>query len=138
MAKIYTYIFLAIGFSALLGLLGISSTFGSFMDVINPNTIIDWYSDSMFLKIVTTIAGITTGAIVLIGIFGRQAITVGITASIAAGSLVALLGDWIRVVQYANNSSGAWQGWLVSLILAPFIASYMFALWDWVRSGGDT
>ena len=138
MAKIYTYIFLAIGFSALLGLLGISSTFGNFMEVINPNTIIDWYSDSMFLKIVTTIAGITTGAIVLIGIFGRQAITVGITASIAAGSLVALLGDWIRVVQYANNSSGAWQGWLVSLILAPFIASYMFALWDWVRSGGDT
>ena len=138
MAKIYTYIFLAIGFSALLGLLGISSTFGSFMDVINPNTIIDWYSDSMFLKIVTTIAGITTGAIVLIGIFGRQAITVGITASIAAGSLVALLGDWIRVVQYANNSSGAWQGWLVSIILAPFIASYMFALWDWVRAGGDT
>jgi len=138
MAKIYTYIFLSIGFSALLGLLGISSTFGSFMEIINPNTITSWYSDSMFLKVAGTIAGITTGAIVLIGIFGRQAITVGLTAAIATGSLVALLGDWIRVVQYANNSSGVWQGWLVSIILAPFIASYMFALWDWVRSGGDT
>jgi len=138
MAKIYTYIFLAIGFSALLGLLGVSSTFGSFMEVINPNTITAWYSDSMFLKVVGTIAGITSGAIVLIGIFGRQAITVGLTAAIATGSLVALLGDWIRVVQYANNSSGVWQGWLVSIILAPFIASYMFALWDWVRAGGDT
>ena len=138
MAKIYTYIFLAIGFSALLGLMGISSTFGSFMEIINPNTITSWYSDSMFLKVAGTIAGITTGAIVLIGIFGRQAITVGLTAAIATGSLVALLGDWIRVVQYANNSSGVWQGWLVSIILAPFIASYMFALWDWVRAGGDT
>jgi len=138
MAKIYTYIFLAIGFSALLGLVGLDSSFGNFMEVINPSTISKWYSDSMFLKVVSTIAGITTGAIVLIGVFGRQAITVGITASIATGSLVALIGDWIRVVQYANTSSGVWQGWLVSIILAPFIASYMFALWDWVRAGGDT
>jgi len=92
----------------------------------------------MFLKVLATIAGITTGAVVLIGIFGRQALTLGITASLATGSLITLLGDWIRIVQYANNSSGVWQGWLVSIILAPFIASYMFALWDWVRSGGDT
>jgi hypothetical protein len=138
MAKIYTYIFLSIGFSALLGLLGVSSTFGNFMEVINPETIVEWYSGSMFLKVLATIAGITTGAVVLIGIFGRQALTLGITASLATGSLITLLGDWIRIVQYANNSSGVWQGWLVSIILAPFIASYMFALWDWVRSGGDT
>jgi len=138
MAKIYTYIFLSIGFSALLGLLGVSSTFGNFMEVINPETISEWYSGSMFLKVLATIAGITTGAVVLIGIFGRQALTLGITASLATGSLITLLGDWIRIVQYANNSSGVWQGWLVSIILAPFIASYMFALWDWVRSGGDT
>ena len=138
MAKIYTYIFLSIGFSALLGLLGVSSTFGNFMEVINPETIVEWYSGSMFLKVLATIAGITTGAVVLIGIFGRQALTLGITASLATGSLITLLGDWIRIVQYANNSSGVWQGWLVSIILAPFIASYMFALWDWVRAGGDT
>ena len=138
MAKIYTYLFLAVGFSALFGILGIGESLGNFMEVINPNTIAQWYSSGFFLKIVATISAFIGIGIVTIGFFGRQVVTIAVTAGLASASLVALMGDWISIVQLANNSGGVWQGWLVSIVLAPFIAGYMFALWDWVRSGGDT
>jgi len=76
--------------------------------------------------------------VVVIGLFGRQIVTIAVTAGLASASLIALMGDWIRIVTIANNAGGVWQGWLVSILLAPFIVGYMFALWDWVRSGGDT
>jgi hypothetical protein len=130
MAKIYTYIFLAVGFSALFGLLGIGVSLGNFFEVINPNTIAQWYSSGFFLKIVATISAFIGIGVVVIGLFGRQIVTIA--------GLIALMGDWIRIVTIANNAGGVWQGWLVSILLAPFIVGYMFALWDWVRSGGDT
>jgi len=138
MAKIYTYIFIAIGFSALLGILGVDTTMGSFMDVINPNTVQSWYKTGLYAKVASSIAILASLAVVVVGIFGRQVVTTAITASIATVGLITLIGDWIRIVGIANNAGGTWQGWLVSLILAPFIASFVFALWDWVRSGGDT
>jgi hypothetical protein len=138
MAKIYTYIFLAVGFSALFGLLGIGVSLGNFFEVINPNTIAQWYSSGFFLKIVATISAFIGIGVVVIGLFGRQIVTIAVTAGLASASLIALMGDWIRIVTIANNAGGVWQGWLVSILLAPFIVGYMFALWDWVRSGGDT
>ena len=138
MAKIYTYIFLAVGFSGLFGLLGIGVSLGTFFEVINPDTIAQWYSSAFFLKIVATISAFIGIGVVVIGLFGRQIVTIAVTAGLASASLIALMGDWIRIVTIANNAGGVWQGWLVSILLAPFIVGYMFALWDWVRSGGDT
>jgi hypothetical protein len=138
MAKIYTYIFIAIGFSALLGLLGVSSTMGNFMQVINPNTVQDWYETGFFASVAGAIAVLGSLGVVVVGIFGRQVVTTALTASLATAGLITVLGDWVRIVSLANNAGGVWQGWLVSIIMAPFIASFVFALWDWVRSGGDT
>ena len=137
MAKIYTYIFIAIGFSALLGILGVDTTVGSFMEVINPNTVQAFYKTALYAKVASSIAILASLAVVVVGIFGRQVVTTAITASIATVGLITLIGDWIRIVGIANDAGGTWQGWLVSLILAPFIASFVFALWDWVRSGGE-
>jgi len=138
MAKIYTYIFIAIGFSALLGLLGVSTTMGNFMQVINPNTVQDWYETGFFASVVGVIAVLGSLGVVVVGVFGRQVVTTALTASLATAGLITVLGDWVRIVTLANNAGGVWQGWLVSIIMAPFIASFVFALWDWVRSGGDT
>ena len=138
MAKIYTYIFIAIGFSALLGLLGVSTTMGNFMQVINPNTVQDWYETGFFASVAGAIAVLASLGVVVVGIFGRQVVTTALTASLATAGLITVLGDWVRIVSLANNAGGVWQGWLVSIIMAPFIASFVFALWDWVRSGGDT
>jgi len=138
MAKIYTYIFIAIGFSALLGLLGVSTTMGNFMQVINPNTVQDWYETGFFASVAGAIAVLGSLGVVVVGIFGRQVVTTALTASLATAGLITVLGDWVRIVSLANNAGGVWQGWLVSIIMAPFIASFVFALWDWVRSGGDT
>ena len=138
MAKIYTYIFIAIGFSALLGLLGVSTTMGNFMQVINPNTVQDWYETGFFASVVGVIAVLGSLGVVVVGVFGRQVVTTALTASLATAGLITVLGDWVRIVTLANNAGGVWQGWLVSIIMAPFIASFIFALWDWVRSGGDT
>lgn len=138
MAKIYTYIFIAIGFSALLGLLGVSTTMGNFMQVINPNTVQDWYETGFFASVVGVIAVLGSLGVVVVGVFGRQVVTTALTASLATAGLITVLGDWVRIVSLANNAGGVWQGWLVSIIMAPFIASFVFALWDWVRSGGDT
>ena len=74
-----------------------------------------------------TIAG------VVLSFFGRQSLTIPGNFLIATGILTVFIGDLITIVDVANQQS-AFLGNLLLIIMAPFIVSFIFALYGWATN----
>lgn len=132
--KIYTYLFLAIGLMTLLVAAGIPTTSSYILGSIgftSPSGLINFQSSAFYLVIIATLTSLA-GAAIAMGLLGRTVTDIPVTSALATGTLIVFIGDFISIVGYANDSA-AWMGWLVFLLLAPFIGGFIFALYDWVR-----
>ena len=139
MAKLYTYVMINVGLLVLLLAAGINTNTGNTLinfGLLNPGNITNIESTPIWLAIISVTGIVSIAATVVIGIFGRQISTLPLSATLATTILVAFVADLAAIITFANAQS-AWGGWLAFLILAPFTAGYIIALYDWVRSGGS-
>lgn len=135
MAKIFTFIFIAIGLMILFGAAGIPTTSSYVLDSLgftSPADLVNFQSSAFYLKIVGLMAVLAGVVAIYIGVFGRSLSDMPLTATLATVTLIAFVGDFIAVVGYAS-ASAVWMGWVAFLIMGVYIGGFVFALWDWVR-----
>ena len=135
MGKVFNFTFIAIGMMILLGAAGIATSAGyvlGIMGLTSPSALAGFQSSAFYTYYITIFGIVVTLSAVTIGIYGRQSALDGISAGIATAVLVLFIGDFISIVNYANVQA-SWAGWAIFLLLAPFIAGYVFALWEWIR-----
>jgi hypothetical protein len=146
MAKIYTYVVIALTLQVVLHVLGINGGIGTLISVfasggtLTPATITTGLFASTFWNtIVNKIGVLAAVAAVTIGFFGAQRFTVPVTATIASLLLLAFVGDWLALVNTIGTGGvDDPVAWFLMILVIPFVGGYVLAVWDWVRSPGDT
>ena len=146
MAKIYTYVVIALTLQVVLHILGLSTTVGTLINVfgvdglLDPSTVTTGLQASTFYSTIVVQLGIlAVVAAVTIGFFGAQRFTVPVTATIASLLLLAFVGDWLALVNTIGTGGvDDPVAWFLMILVIPFVGGYVLAVWDWVRSPGDT
>ena len=105
MAKIYTYVVIALTLQIVLHILGLSTTVGTLINVfgvdglLTPATVkTGIYASTFYSTIVAQLGILAVVAAVTIGFFGAQRFTVPVTATIASLLLLAFVGDWLSLI----------------------------------------
>jgi len=134
--KIFTYVFMAVGIVILLLAAGIPTTSNyvlSQMGFTSPSAAANFQASAFYGSILFYLGlmAALTG-IIIVGLLGRGQSDLPITALLASAVLILFIGDFVSLIAYANNYY-EWGGWLVFLVVAPFIVGYILALYDWTR-----
>ena len=146
MAKIYTYVVIALTLQIVLHILGLSTTVGTLINVfgveglLTPATVkTGIYASTFYSTIVAQLGILAVITAVTIGFFGVQRFTVPVTATIASLLLVAFVGDWLSLINVVGTGGVEDPvAWFLMILILPFVGGYVLAVWDWVRSPGDT
>jgi len=138
MAKIYYYVVLATSLMVLFYIAGFSSVSTSFIfeKVLGfSNTgghisfnIINWIS----VGAVATL--FLAGALNKISIFGVSVSTVNIAKATFISTLILLGSDFLSILSLLDSSS--WIFWVVSMIMLPIVAGFLWSLIEWWNSEG--
>jgi len=136
MAKLMTYIIITFGIMALLNLAGLNTSGNFFLTELGIRfDNIENFDGAQFY----TILFVAIGSLVLVSGITTSFISTPTQstaiAAVAALPLALLTTDIIWIIQ---SSGSGWSGYLVYLIMVPFMIGYMIALFDWVRSGGES
>jgi len=146
MAKIYTYVVIALTLQIVLHILGLNTTVGTLINVFGAEGLLDpstvktgIYASTFYSTIVAQLGILAVVAAVTIGFFGAQRFTVPVTATIASLLLLAFVGDWLSLINVVGTG-GVYDpvAWFLMILILPFVGGYVLAVWDWVRSPGDT
>ena len=136
MAKVLTMVFITIGIMLLFNFAGLNTTTGSILKNLSIGSVADlsaFQSTSFYGLIVFIMGTLATIAGVVLSFFGRQTLTIPGNFLIATGVLTVFVGDLITIVDIANQQS-AFLGNLLLIIMAPFIVSFIFALYGWATN----
>ena len=136
MAKVLTMVFITIGIMLLFNFAGLNTTTGSILKNLSIGSVADlsaFQSTSFYGLIVFVMGTLATIAGVVLSFFGRQTLTIPGNFLIATGVLTVFVGDLITIVDIANQQS-AFLGNLLLIIMAPFIVSFIFALYGWATN----
>ena len=136
MAKVLTMVFITIGIMLLFNFAGLTTTSGSILKNLSIASVADlsaFQSTSFYGLIVFIMGTLATIAGVVLSFFGRQTLTIPGNFLIATGVLVVFIGDLISIVDIANQQS-SFLGNLLLIIMAPFIVSFIFALYGWATN----
>ena len=136
MAKVLTMVFITIGIMLLFNFAGLNTTTGSILKNLSIGSVADlsaFQSTSFYGLIVFVMGALATIAGVVLSFFGRQTLTIPGNFLIATGVLTVFVGDLITIVDVANQQS-AFLGNLLLIIMAPFIVSFIFALYGWATN----
>ena len=136
MAKVLTMVFITIGIMLLFNFAGLTTTSGSILKSLSVGSVADlsaFQSTSFYGLIVFIMGTLATIAGVVLSFFGRQTLTIPGNFLIATGVLTVFVGDLITIVDVANQQS-AFLGNLLLIIMAPFIVSFIFALYGWATN----
>ena len=136
MAKVLTMVFITIGIMLLFNFAGLTTTSGSILKNLSIASVADlsaFQSTSFYGLIVFIMGTLATIAGVVLSFFGRQTLTIPGNFLIATGVLTVFVGDLITIVDVANQQS-AFLGNLLLIIMAPFIVSFIFALYGWATN----
>jgi hypothetical protein len=136
MAKVLTMVFITIGIMLLFNFAGLNTTTGSVLKSLSIGSVTDlsaFQSTSFYGLIVFVMGSLATIAGVVLSFFGRQSLTIPGNFLIATGVLTVFIGDLITIVDVANQQS-AFLGNLLLIIMAPFIVSFIFALYGWATN----
>jgi len=136
MAKVLTMVFITIGIMLLFNFAGLNTTTGSVLKSLSIGSVQDlanFQSTSWFGLFVFVMGTLATIAGVVLSFFGRQTLTIPGNFLIATGVLTVFVGDLITIVDVANQQS-AFLGNLLLIIMAPFIVSFIFALYGWATN----
>ena len=136
MAKVLTMVFITIGIMLLFNFAGLNTTTGSVLKSLSIGSVQDlanFQSTSWFGLFVFVMGSLATIAGVVLSFFGRQSLTIPGNFLIATGILTVFIGDLITIVDVANQQS-AFLGNLLLIIMAPFIVSFIFALYGWATN----
>ena len=136
MAKVLTMVFITIGIMLLFNFAGLNTTTGSILKSLSIGSVADlsaFQSTSYYGLIVFIMGTLATIAGVVLSFFGRQTLTIPGNFLIATGVLTVFIGDLITLVDVANQQS-AFLGNLLLIIMAPFIVSFIFALYSWATN----
>jgi len=136
MAKVLTMVFITIGIMLLFNFAGLNTTTGSILKNLSIGSVADlsaFQSTSFYGLIVFIMGTLATIAGVVLSFFGRQTLTIPGNFLIATGVLTLFVGDLITIVDVANQQS-AFLGNLLLIIMAPFIVSFIFALYGWATN----
>jgi len=143
MAKIYTYVVIALTLQVLLALLGVNHGIGVLIQFFGlvPSAATTKIFASPFYSIIFNNIGIISlvAGAVTIALFGKQTFTLPVTAAMASALLLSFIGDWLALINLAGTGGDkdiiAWFLWI---LIVPFVGGYLLAIWDWIRSPGDT
>jgi len=136
MAKVLTMVFITIGIMLLFNFAGLNTTTGSILKSLSVGSVQDlanFQTTSFYGLIVFIMGTLATIAGVVLSFFGRQTLTIPGNFLIATGVLTVFVGDLITIVDVANQQS-AFLGNLLLIIMAPFIVSFIFALYGWATN----
>jgi len=136
MAKVLTMVFITIGIMLLFNFAGLNTTTASILKSLSIGSVTDlanFQSTSYYGLIVFVMGSLATIAGVVLSFFGRQSLTIPGNFLIATGVLTVFIGDLITIVDVANQQS-AFLGNLLLIIMAPFIVSFIFALYGWATN----
>ena len=136
MAKVLTMVFITIGIMLLFNFAGLNTTTASILKSLSIGSVADlsaFQSTSFYGLIVFVMGSLATIAGVVLSFFGRQSLTIPGNFLIATGILTVFIGDLITIVDVANQQS-AFLGNLLLIIMAPFIVSFIFALYGWATN----
>ena len=136
MAKVLTMVFITIGIMLLFNFAGLNTTTGSVLKGLSIGSVADlsaFQSTSYYGLIVFIMGTLATIAGVVLSFFGRQTLTIPGNFLIATGVLTVFIGDLITIVSIANQQS-SFLGNLLLIIMAPFIVSFIFALYGWATN----
>ena len=136
MAKVLTMVFITIGIMLLFNFAGLNTTTGSVLKTLSIGSVADlsaFQSTSFYGLIVFVMGSLATIAGVVLSFFGRQTLTIPGNFLIATGVLTVFIGDLITIVSIANQQS-SFLGNLLLIIMAPFIVSFIFALYGWATN----
>ena len=136
MAKVLTMVFITIGIMLLFNFAGLTTTSGSILKSLSIGSVADlsaFQSTSYYGLIVFIMGTLATIAGVVLSFFGRQTLTIPGNFLIATGVLTVFIGDLITIVSIANQQS-SFLGNLLLIIMAPFIVSFIFALYGWATN----
>jgi len=136
MAKVLTMVFITIGIMLLFNFAGLNTTTASILKSLSIGSVADlanFQSTSYYGLIVFVMGSLATIAGVVLSFFGRQSLTIPGNFLIATGVLTVFIGDLITIVDVANQQS-AFLGNLLLIIMAPFIVSFIFALYGWATN----
>tara|TARA_R110002033_G_scaffold1881_1_gene14234 strand:- start:261 stop:683 length:423 start_codon:yes stop_codon:yes gene_type:complete len=136
MAKVLTMVFITIGIMLLFNFAGLTTTSGSILKSLSIGSVADlsaFQSTSFYGLIVFIMGTLATIAGVVLSFFGRQTLTIPGNFLIATGVLTVFIGDLITIVSIANQQS-SFLGNLLLIIMAPFIVSFIFALYGWATN----
>jgi hypothetical protein len=136
MAKVLTMVFITIGIMLLFNFAGLNTTTGSVLKALSIGSVTDlanFQSTSYYGLFVFVMGSLATIAGVVLSFFGRQTLTIPGNFLIATGVLTVFIGDLITIVDVANQQS-AFLGNLLLIIMAPFIVSFIFALYGWATN----
>ena len=136
MAKVLTMVFITIGIMLLFNFAGLNTTTASILKSLSIGSVADlanFQSTSLYGLIVFIMGTLATIAGVVLSFFGRQTLTIPGNFLIATGVLTVFIGDLITIVDVANQQS-AFLGNLLLIIMAPFIVSFIFALYGWATN----
>jgi|TARA_R110002020_G_scaffold133288_4_gene297418 hypothetical protein len=136
MAKVLTMVFITIGIMLLFNFAGLNTTTASILKSLSIGSVADlanFQSTSYYGLIVFVMGSLATIAGVVLSFFGRQSLTIPGNFLIATGILTVFIGDLITIVDVANQQS-AFLGNLLLIIMAPFIVSFIFALYGWATN----
>lgn len=134
MAKLWTFSTMAVGMLFLLRIMGIP-------------TGVDWlltfvgYSDgnivnnSLFYTAVIALLALSTGASIIIGVFGRTAPEYAVLAPFATGSLIVFAATFVAIANYMSNF-GEWLYYPVLGIMLVYGVGFLYATVAYVF-GGD-
>ena len=136
MAKLITYVFITIGIMLLFNFAGLNTATGTVLQTLGigtPNDIVNFESTSYWGLFIFVMGALATIAGVVLSFFGRQTLTIPGNFLIATGVLTVFIGDLITIVDIANQQS-SFLGNLLLIIMAPFIVSFIFALYGWATN----
>jgi len=136
MAKVLTMVFITIGIMLLFNFAGLNTTTASILKSLSIGSVTDlanFQSTSYYGLFVFVMGSLATIAGVVLSFFGRQTLTIPGNFLIATGVLTVFIGDLITIVDVANQQS-AFLGNLLLIIMAPFIVSFIFALYGWATN----
>lgn len=138
MAKLFTYVIIAVGLMIMMNLAGLQTSTSWIVNQLglSISSFHNFAESAYWVKFVLIIGLLATVSGIKIGIYGSASSPI-FAAAIAGSFLALLVGDLISVIAYTTSTGISWLGYITFTVMAPFIAGYGLALFDWVRAGSD-
>lgn len=137
MAKIFTYIIISVGLLLLLYIAGIQTITGAViaqLGISNTESLSGIDSSALGTKVAAIIAIlIGTSTAIVIGTFGRSSGDTIAWATVASSLLVLFTSEFCNIAIALAKETEAWIGYLLFVIMAPFIVGYVIAIFDWIK-----